>query len=199
MPNQDIIKEYVENNPDKLGGDSGCFTYQEVLAIAKTILNASGPGKEYATLKFLQKYCDICGDKNAADFTEFQHGDPRNYGKLLNVKNDWEFSHSGKGVAAVKSENTNNQQSRNEEDCNLMALIYKIRTAIKEQRLKTELQSIIHQLSILGHEFDFDTFPPLENKDKFNTDIGDSPKSLAEALLWKLGKWKTYSNFVAYY
>ncbi len=80
-----------------------------------------------------------------------------------------------------------------------MDLISNIRTAIKEQRLKTELQNIIRQLSILGYEYDFDTFPPLENTDKFDTDIEGSPKSLAEALLWKLGKWKTYSNFVAYY
>ena len=139
MPNQDIIKEYVENNPKKLGGDSDCFTYQEVLAIAKNILNVSGPGKEYASLKFLQKYCDIYGGKNTADFTEFQHGDPRNYGGLLNVKNNWIFSHSGRGVAVAKGDHTNNKQHRYEEDCNSMALISNIRTAIKKQRLKTEM------------------------------------------------------------
>ncbi|WP_262966714.1 hypothetical protein [Methylobacter psychrophilus] len=43
--------------------------------------------------------------------------------------------------------------------------------------------------------YDHDKFPKLLNTDEFKDDSTDKPSNLAEALLWKLGKWKSYKKF----
>jgi hypothetical protein len=57
----------------------------------------------------------------------------------------------------------------------------------------------IKQLATLGYEYDYDTFPKLINTECFTDECRDSPGSLAEALLWKLGKWKSYKKFTNQY
>jgi hypothetical protein len=57
----------------------------------------------------------------------------------------------------------------------------------------------IKELASLGHKYDYDTFPKLENTEDFTDDSGESPRNLAEALLWKLGKWKSYKKFAKQY
>lgn len=53
------------------------------------------------------------------------------------------------------------------------------------------------QLSGLGFkEYDLKKFPKLSDTASFSGDISISPQSLAEALLWKLGKWTAYQTFV---
>jgi hypothetical protein len=47
--------------------------------------------------------------------------------------------------------------------------------------------------------YDEKQFPPLIDSDKFVDSSRDSPSNLAEALLWKLGKWKSYKRFAANY
>lgn len=42
-----------------------------------------------------------------------------------------------------------------------------------------------------------DKFPKLVDTDKFKDTSGTTPGNLAEALLWKLGKWKVYKNFAS--
>ncbi len=57
----------------------------------------------------------------------------------------------------------------------------------------------IKELATLGHQYDYDTFPKLENTEDFIDDSGETPRNLAEALLWKLGKWKSYKKFAMQY
>ncbi len=55
------------------------------------------------------------------------------------------------------------------------------------------------ELALIGFEYDYAAFPKLEKTEFFSDNIGDSPRNLAEALLWKLGKWKSYKKFVSQY
>lgn len=53
------------------------------------------------------------------------------------------------------------------------------------------------QLSDLGFkQYDLKKFPKLSGTASFSGGVSTSPQSLAEALLWKLGKWTTYQTFV---
>ena len=62
------------------------------------------------------------------------------------------------------------------------------------------ITAAIKTLDSLGHDtYNFKKFPQLVNTSSFNDVIGDTPASLAEALLWKLGKWQTYKTFVQSY
>jgi len=49
--------------------------------------------------------------------------------------------------------------------------------------------------SITGIEYNTTSFPNLENTSKFKDMPGSTPVNLAEALIWKLGKWSTYKRF----
>lgn len=52
-------------------------------------------------------------------------------------------------------------------------------------------------LVALGHKaYDIDKFPVLTGTSSFNGSVGRAPQNLAEALLWKLGKWNVYNTFV---
>ena len=63
----------------------------------------------------------------------------------------------------------------------------------------TTVTTAIKELSSIGYEYDYDAFPKLENTEVFADESGDSPRNLAEALLWKLGKWKSYKKFARQY
>ena len=95
---------------------------------------------------------------------------------------------------------TNNNNNFSDSKSRLKRLIMEFRKAYENRTLTTKvLQQFIDKLSKIGYSYNYDTYPTLINTDNFNSDIQDSPKNLAEALLWKLGKWKTYKNFVNYY
>jgi len=47
--------------------------------------------------------------------------------------------------------------------------------------------------------YDDDKFPPLRDAKQWSNGGLESPTNLAEALLWKMGKWKAYKSFAAYY
>lgn len=64
---------------------------------------------------------------------------------------------------------------------------------------KETIAAAIKQLATLGYEYDYDAFPKLVNTEDFTDESGDSPRNLAEALLWKLGKWKSYKKFAKQY
>lgn len=61
------------------------------------------------------------------------------------------------------------------------------------------VSSVIGELSKLGYTYDYARFPKLVNTETFIDTSGDTPYSLAEALLWKLGKWQSYKRFAANY
>jgi len=47
--------------------------------------------------------------------------------------------------------------------------------------------------------YDVERFPQLIETNNFTKTCPDTPKNLAEALLWKLGKWKSYEKFCKNY
>jgi hypothetical protein len=55
------------------------------------------------------------------------------------------------------------------------------------------------RLEKLGYPYEHTKFPPLHDTTDFGHVVGASPSSLAEALLWKIGKWKDYRKFVSQY
>ena len=84
---------------------------------------------------------------------------------------------------------------------NLQKLVSKLKTAVRTEQLsKNEISDAIDALERLGHKaYDYNKFPQLENTSSFDAGVGSTPATLAEALLWKLGKWPTYKTFVENY
>ncbi len=64
---------------------------------------------------------------------------------------------------------------------------------------KAGITDATEQLAKLGYQYDEESFPPLVDTEKFSNISADSPQDLAEALLWKLGKWKAYKKFCENY
>lgn len=64
---------------------------------------------------------------------------------------------------------------------------------------KAAIEEATEGLARLGYQYDEDAFPPLEGTENFSNNNSDSPQDLAEALLWKLGKWKAYKRFCENY
>lgn len=68
---------------------------------------------------------------------------------------------------------------------------------VKSDKLTTQsLESAIENLlKITGQEYDYDSFPILQNTSSFEGSPENTPATLAEALLWKMGRWKAYKAF----
>ncbi len=64
---------------------------------------------------------------------------------------------------------------------------------------KTAIADTTKELAKLGYQYNEINFPPLAGTEDFSNNSADSPKNLAEALLWKLGKWKAYKRFCENY
>src|SRR4051812_5522427 len=64
---------------------------------------------------------------------------------------------------------------------------------------RTLLKSTSIELSKLRHSYRHDKFPRLGDMSNIEATLADSPSSLAEALLWKMGKWQAYKSFVGNY
>lgn len=87
-----------------------------------------------------------------------------------------------------------------EKPTSLNKLIKVLQKKVAEGSLTAEVvSSAIKSLNALGYKYNDGTFPRLVNTESFKSNIGDSPTNLAEALLWKLGKWKSYKKFVLQY
>jgi hypothetical protein len=79
-------------------------------------------------------------------------------------------------------------------------IVSNLKSAITNKNLNENLvEQHIGNLSDLGFQYDQETYPALSKTEIFLPNTGDSPQNLAEALLWKLGKWPSYKNFVHYY
>ncbi|WP_447778578.1 hypothetical protein [Variovorax boronicumulans] len=82
----------------------------------------------------------------------------------------------------------------------LASLISSLQSATRNGGLSVETVNAATQtLADLGHGYDYKQFPPLKGTESFGDSSGDTPLSLAEALLWKLGKWKAYKGFAAHH
>jgi hypothetical protein len=81
----------------------------------------------------------------------------------------------------------------------LRDLITSLQDAVKGEKLsRTRLREAAKDLGRLGFkQYDTDKFPRLGYNATFGPGKpGKAPRDLAEALLWKLGKWKTSQSFV---
>lgn len=82
----------------------------------------------------------------------------------------------------------------------LRKLIASLQKKISANTLdKDAISNATKELEKLGYKYDDESFPRLVDTEKFTNDSGDAPKNLAEALLWKLGKWKAYKKFCEHY
>lgn len=80
----------------------------------------------------------------------------------------------------------------------LAELVGDLQHAVRNKKLTSQvIDEAKSQLSDLGFkQYDLKKFPKLAGTASFSGEISSSPQSLAEALLWKLGKWATYQTFV---
>ena len=86
------------------------------------------------------------------------------------------------------------------QQCTLKQLIANIQKAIVNGGMNKEtVKATVNCLSLLGYEYDNEQFPPLIGTEKFSDTSGNSPSNLSEALLWKLGKWRSYKQFAKNY
>lgn len=82
----------------------------------------------------------------------------------------------------------------------LSELIASLQNSVSSGGMTSEtVAEAIKELATFGHKYDYDSFPKLENTEVFTDDSGETPRNLAEALLWKLGKWKSYKKFAMQY
>ncbi|MFJ5239929.1 hypothetical protein ACIP86_24920 [Pseudomonas neuropathica] len=82
----------------------------------------------------------------------------------------------------------------------LKILIASLQTKISEGCFdKAAIEEATGKLEKLGYQYDDDGFPPLVDTEDFLNNSSDSPQNLAEALLWKLGKWSAYKKFCENY
>ena len=85
-------------------------------------------------------------------------------------------------------------------DIELRRLVAALKAGIQEGKLNDEfLTHAISELSEIGYRYDADLFPEIKHGAGFSSDLAQAPSNLAEALLWKMGKWRVYKDFVANY
>jgi len=85
-------------------------------------------------------------------------------------------------------------------EAELRRLVAGLKAGIKEGKLNDEfLTHAIGELSEIGYRYDADLFPEIKLGAGFFSDLAPAPSNLAEALLWKMGKWGVYKDFVANY
>jgi len=78
----------------------------------------------------------------------------------------------------------------------LKLLIEKLRVAVDSGKMTSDFVSkSIAEIKEIGFEYNYDKFPLLVDTESFSDTSLGSPSNLAEALLWKIGKWKTYKKF----
>jgi hypothetical protein len=79
-------------------------------------------------------------------------------------------------------------------------IVAALQKAIKHGGMSNKtIDDSIKALSKLKYQYDDQHFPALENTSKFTDTSSHAPANLAEALLWKLGKWNSYKRFCAKY
>lgn len=80
----------------------------------------------------------------------------------------------------------------------LADLIGYLQSSVANKKLTLEvINDAKGKLSRLGFkQYDLKKFPKLSGTASFSGEIRSSPQTLAEALLWKLGKWTSYQTFV---
>lgn len=89
-------------------------------------------------------------------------------------------------------------ENKTERRVKLTQLIARLRRNVSGRALNkqaTAEASTALQAINLKYRYDDAGFPRLEKTDSFSDRAGNTPVNLAEALLWKLGRWTAYKNF----
>ena len=209
MPNQDNLHTWWWGSRGPANADS--LTIGRIEATLQSALAAgvvsgrqgnkiSAAGWNYAILKFLIKKCTLPQVVKAALITNAnpQNGNYGGWRKHLNVKASVnpDPTLGTKGMMATNSVTASNITKKN----TLEDLIAGLQKAIAGGRInKGIVENAIKALADLGYQYDDKRFPTLRGTENFADTSGKTPSNLAEALLWKLGKWQSYKNFVANY
>jgi hypothetical protein len=88
-----------------------------------------------------------------------------------------------------------------------MSMSDNIAQIVKELRYFTAKQNLdaattakaTATLAEVGYQYDPDLFPPLPSDHDWGIASTAAPQTLAEALLWKMGKWKVYQRFASHF
>jgi hypothetical protein len=82
----------------------------------------------------------------------------------------------------------------------LRELIQELQSATSGPGLTTEtVVRATERLATLGHRYNTSLFPPLPVDHDWGLPSKNHPRTLAEALLWKMGKWQVYQKFASHY
>ena len=82
----------------------------------------------------------------------------------------------------------------------LQDLIKSLQKSVREGGMTSKvILKATQTLKGIGYSYNHETFPPLKNTNLFKDESTDTPSNLAEALLWKLGKWNSYKKFAGQY
>jgi hypothetical protein len=169
-------------------------------------------GWNYAVLKFLIEYCRIIPPEVRQKLVALANPKTGNFGRwrdfggcsteITRPSTAVHMTHSSvpahvHGPAVVppdeKLPDVHGQ-------CSLRELIAVLQRAVAGGGINREaLKHAVNCLSELGYRYDSELFPDIENMEGCTDSIGKSPSNLAEALLWKLGKWKSYRKFTGFY
>jgi hypothetical protein len=160
----------------------------------------SAAGWNYAVLKFLIEKCSLPQVVKAALIANAnpQNG---NYGgwrkhRKVQAKINPVPAPGINGIMAANSLTAPNMTKNN----TLVELISGLQKTIASGGInKGTVENAGKALSDLGYQYDDRRFPALVGTENFADTSGETPSNLAEALLWKLGKWQSYKKFAANY
>jgi len=160
----------------------------------------SAAGWNYAVLKFFIEKCTL---PEPIKTVLIANANPRdgNYGvwrKHLDVKVSVNPHNSLRTNSPMSSKSPSASNTVNKNT--LKELIAKLQKIILHGEInKGSIKNAIEILADLGYQYDDKKFPPIKVTETFVDTSGETPSNLAEALLWKLGKWQSYKDFAANY
>jgi hypothetical protein len=82
----------------------------------------------------------------------------------------------------------------------LKGIVFELRTVISARTLAvTDINKAVTKLADIGYQYNANLFPTLPTTRNWSEAGVKAPETLAEALLWKMGKWKIYQAFVSHF
>lgn len=79
-------------------------------------------------------------------------------------------------------------------------VVSSLQDGIRQQSLNSDVvEAATKTLADIGYQYDASIFPELKTDAEFSSTVGSQPSNLAEALLWKMGKWNVYKDFANNY
>ncbi|CAB5123941.1 hypothetical protein D3OALGB2SA_3157 [Olavius algarvensis associated proteobacterium Delta 3] len=204
MPNHDKLHTWWWG--DRGPANAAPLTIGQLITTLQSALDTgviagiSPAGWNYAVLKFLIEKC-MLPERLRAVLIANANPKAGNYGiwrKHLKVQVTVKPHNSLRTNCTTPSNSLSISSMVNENT--LKELIAKLQKIIVHDRMKKgSVEDVIKVLSDLGYQYDYKKFPTLKSTENFVDTSSETPQNLAEALLWKLGKWQSYKDFVANY